>query len=194
MKANVDESTRDVADFLCIGAQKAGTTWLDSALRQHPDIWMPPMKEVHYFDYVHRPDFRKWILWHLRYTAKRDLKKIVNIQFNQALDWNSIKFLVDLIKHEHIYTDNWYRFIFSQCNNKLKGEITPEYSVIGVNGINHIKSLNSNVKIIYIIRDPIDRAWSQLKMNCSRKVSTDLSSIDLKIWFDSLYTTKIITD
>ncbi len=37
-------------DFLCIGAQRSGTTWLHHNLRQHPEIWMPPLKELHYFD------------------------------------------------------------------------------------------------------------------------------------------------
>ena len=37
-------------DFLGIGAPRAGTTWLWTVLRQHPQIWMPPRKELHYFD------------------------------------------------------------------------------------------------------------------------------------------------
>ena len=37
-------------DFIGIGAQKAGTTWLDRNLRAHPQIWMPERKELHYFD------------------------------------------------------------------------------------------------------------------------------------------------
>jgi hypothetical protein len=37
-------------DFLGIGAQKAGTTWLGRNLEAHPEVWMPRVKEVHYFD------------------------------------------------------------------------------------------------------------------------------------------------
>src|SRR5437762_2155968 len=37
-------------DFLCIGAQKAGTTWLYQQLESHPDFWMPPFKELHYLN------------------------------------------------------------------------------------------------------------------------------------------------
>ena len=37
-------------DFLVIGAQRAGTTWLHRVLRQHPSLWLPPVKELHYFD------------------------------------------------------------------------------------------------------------------------------------------------
>jgi hypothetical protein len=36
-------------DFIGIGAQKAGTTWLHRNIVDHPQIWIP-RKEVHYFD------------------------------------------------------------------------------------------------------------------------------------------------
>ncbi|MGD1948605.1 MAG: hypothetical protein ACFB14_03045 [Leptolyngbyaceae cyanobacterium] len=42
--------TSQAIDFLGIGAQKAGTTWLWSILKTHPDVWIPPKKELHYFD------------------------------------------------------------------------------------------------------------------------------------------------
>lgn len=38
-------------NFLIIGAQKAGTTFLYSVLRQHPQIIEPVHKEAHFFDY-----------------------------------------------------------------------------------------------------------------------------------------------
>lgn len=36
--------------FFCVGAGKAGTTWLWSLLRQHPSIMLPSIKEMHYFN------------------------------------------------------------------------------------------------------------------------------------------------
>ncbi|MFW6086905.1 MAG: hypothetical protein ACODAG_06855 [Myxococcota bacterium] len=42
---------RTLPNFLVIGAQKAGTTWLDQFLRTRPDIYVPPTrKEIWYFD------------------------------------------------------------------------------------------------------------------------------------------------
>ena len=38
--------------FVCVGAQKAGTTWLARVLEDHPEIFMTPVKEIHYFDHV----------------------------------------------------------------------------------------------------------------------------------------------
>ena len=37
-------------DFICIGAVKAGTSWLHRKLRLHPQVFMPLKKPVGYFD------------------------------------------------------------------------------------------------------------------------------------------------
>src|SRR5512135_1033055 len=41
-------------DFLCVGAQKAGTSWLYRQLELHADFWMPPLKELHYLDQLNK--------------------------------------------------------------------------------------------------------------------------------------------
>jgi len=38
--------------FLIVGAQRSGTTYLHHLLSQHPGVHMPPEKELHYFDLV----------------------------------------------------------------------------------------------------------------------------------------------
>ena len=48
-------------DFVVIGVQKSGTTWLARMLRQHPDVYMPG-EEVHYFDKKH--NYRKGEQWY----------------------------------------------------------------------------------------------------------------------------------
>jgi hypothetical protein len=37
-------------NFLVIGSEKCGTTWLYFCLKEHPEIFMPFIKEIHYFD------------------------------------------------------------------------------------------------------------------------------------------------
>lgn len=41
-------------DFLGIGAQKAGTTWLQVMLSQHPEIHFPLGKEVHFWNHQYK--------------------------------------------------------------------------------------------------------------------------------------------
>jgi hypothetical protein len=36
--------------FLFVGAERAGTTWFYTKLREHPDIFLPDTKELHFFN------------------------------------------------------------------------------------------------------------------------------------------------
>ncbi len=51
---------RVLPNFLIIGAQKSGTTYLMSALNQSPCVVAPALKEIHYFDV----NYRKGARWY----------------------------------------------------------------------------------------------------------------------------------
>lgn len=51
-------------DFLIIGAQKSGTTWLADQLSRHPGIYMAP-EEIHFFDKAR--NFSKGLEWYARH-------------------------------------------------------------------------------------------------------------------------------
>jgi len=55
-------------DFLIIGAQKAGTSWLHHQLRQHPDLYLPPDKDFEYFSY-RTPPATATATWQARFAA-----------------------------------------------------------------------------------------------------------------------------
>jgi len=61
-------------DFLIIGAQKAGTSWLWDMLNQHPGTALPKIKEIHYFGsselYARGPD------WYYEHFAQTDRSKV----------------------------------------------------------------------------------------------------------------------
>ena len=46
-------------DFICLGAQKAGTAWLSQCLQAHPNLWNPGIKELHFFDRASFTDTEK---------------------------------------------------------------------------------------------------------------------------------------
>jgi hypothetical protein len=50
--ANSKPVTRALPNFFIIGAAKSGTTSLHSYLDQHPDVYMPSLKEPHWFSRV----------------------------------------------------------------------------------------------------------------------------------------------
>lgn len=41
-------------DFMGIGAQRAGTTWIFHQLNAHPDVHIPPEKELHFWNHTPR--------------------------------------------------------------------------------------------------------------------------------------------
>ncbi|MBU3728531.1 MAG: sulfotransferase domain-containing protein [Phycisphaerales bacterium] len=51
----------DVVDFLGIGAQKCGTSWLHRQMSRHPQVTFPKGKEYHYWDTGEHPDADMWV-------------------------------------------------------------------------------------------------------------------------------------
>jgi hypothetical protein len=52
---------------------------------------------------------------------------------------------------------------------RLCGEITPEYSLLPDAGVAHVYRLNPQIKLILCFRDPIDRAWSHIRMSLKHR-------------------------
>lgn len=132
-------------DFLCVGAQKAGTSWLYRQLELHPDFWMPPVKELHYLDNLNRTKRR----WPPRSKDERD-----------ACFLESIK---DLSMRSHIDLDNYGR-LFRHKGPLLSGDISPAYSTLTDEIIERVADHFPNLKVVFLARDPVERAWSQLSM------------------------------
>lgn len=53
---------------------------------------------------------------------------------------------------------------FSEGADKIKGEVTPAYSILPKRKIEYISQVMPDVRLILILRNPIDRAWSRAKM------------------------------
>ena len=143
-------------DFLCIGAQKAGTGWLYEQLRSHPDFWMPPLKELHYFDRLGRartlPARKKRDRLEVAHGSARDQR---DTQFLEAMKTLCAQSEIDL---------PIYAALFAPKASLISGDITPGYSTLQDDIIERITAYFPKLKIIFIARDPVERAWSQLSM------------------------------
>lgn len=155
--------------FLCIGTQKSGTSWLFENLRYHPGIWMPPLKELHYFDHLYCKNNRSWSRWHVKQGVSRLLKQ--HVQNNEDnIDFVYVRYLLSIVT-EPMFSEVWYEQIFQRptAKGKIIGDITPEYCAVGNEGIRYVKQLLGEVNIIWLVRDPICRALSQVRMNAERR-------------------------
>ncbi|NQX87815.1 MAG: sulfotransferase [Halioglobus sp.] len=74
----------------------------------------------------------------------------------------------------------WYATYFLRAGSRIKGEITPAYSILPRERVREIVQFLPGVKIIYILRDPIERAWSGIRRRCwySKGRSADLCDVD----------------
>ena len=55
-------------NYLLIGAQKSGTSWLAEMLAEHPDVFRSEKKEIHFFNL--RENYGRGIDWYLRHFAE----------------------------------------------------------------------------------------------------------------------------
>lgn len=159
-----------------IGAQKAGTSWLSEMLAQHPKVWTPPFKEVQFFNHRFIPEHRDWLTWHFRRSkenlVRRHLAKGVPLTSEMA------EYLARMTSGK-MFTDRWYRQVFAPAPAGMRPiDITPEYSTLPEDGVDFIKKFLPKAQFVYILRHPVDRAISQLKMNLRRRNTTPATTAD----------------
>ena len=161
-------------DFLIIGAQKAGTTWLHRNLQAHPGIWMPKEKELHYFDektknkssLVDRVRGERAMDQRWRRQVRRQVGRYRQNFKPRNVAWDLNYFL-------RPYNDGWYASLFRQGRGKVTGEATPDYSIVGRDSVAHVREIMPEAKIIFMMRNPIERAWSQVLMDHRNEPNAD---------------------
>lgn len=137
-------------DFLCVGAQKAGTTWLFEQLNWHDDFWMPPLKEVNYFDHMSRSR-------HPERSARS------NLRLRDERDRRFLEAMENLCAQQHIDLD-LYAQLFAPKGSLLSGDVSPAYCIVPEEIIARIVDRFPELKVVFFARDPVERAWSDLSM------------------------------
>jgi len=153
--------------FLVIGAQKAGTTWLDRNLRTHPQIWLPPEKEVHFFDLPRPLPFVALLIAPVRaarhWTKARLARDLAKVRTGeQSLSWYLRYYFLPRSRR-------WYSSLFTPRAEQICGEITPRYATLPETEIKRIHRMMPDLKIVYLLREPIDRMWSDFAMFQGRR-------------------------
>lgn len=170
-------SRRRYPDFLGIGAQKAGTSWLHRNLASHPMIWLPPVKEVHYFDEAHIEAHRRWVSPHRQSKGRALLQNDRDLTPIGDRRPNRIALLETFV--EDPVSDDWYGRLFGFAKPaQICGEFTPEYSILPEAGIRHALRLAPDIKLILSLRDPIERCWSQIRMDDHRRNGSSRAELE----------------
>jgi len=120
-----------------VGAMKSGTTTLATLLARHPNIYMSRPKEPMFFS---RDD-----IWsHTHFFAQRPTEW-------QSFDW----------ERDHVRLTEEYLQLFENAQEgQLCGEASTQY-LAARRTAERIVRLNPEAKIIIMIRNPVDRAYSE---------------------------------
>ena len=121
---------RQGVSFLVCGAQKAGTTALAGYLRDHPQLFLPPQKELHHFD-------------------------------DERLAW------ADQAWARSLNSWLYHRAYRAAPAGRLWGEATPIYMYWQA-APERIWRYNPGMRLIVILRNPIERAYSHWAMEVGR--------------------------
>lgn len=162
-------STARFPDFLIVGPQRTGTTWLHANLREHPEVFLAEPKELFFFSRINNPD-------HPRFESN-DLEWYLSFFHDPLRRW--------LYKQWHAL-----RRYGRPYTPRVRGEATASYAALDPDVISEIAALRPDVKILFSVRDPVDRAWSHAKKdlarNRGRKVS-EVSDAEFEAFFRDPY-------
>jgi hypothetical protein len=169
VKASSDADLRYFPDFLIVGPQRTGTTWLHAHLRYHPQIMLSEPKELFFFSSLKQPDSPRHrsneLSWYLRF-------------FHEPLWRVGLRNAISLWRYRERYRP------------RVRGEATASYAALDQEIIQEIATLKPDIKVILMIRNPIDRAWSHAKKDLVRnrdRKFAEVSAVEFEQFFRDPY-------
>ena len=162
--------------FFGIGAQKCGTTWLHEYLRDHPDAKVPLVaKELHYWDAIRPPHVRPLgdiSAPGLRGRLRRAVERAVagaeqRVEMDRRETWKRALRSGDP-GHRH-YADLLFE---GRRSERAVGEITPAYALVETGTLAEMAALSPDARFFFVMRDPVARLLSALRMKVSRAKGT----------------------
>lgn len=141
-------------DLLCIGAQRSGTTWLHAALQRFPDFWLNPIKEFHQFDRHENLEV---------FRQHQALAALQTAYVNEAEPDVRRDRVRMLLRHAFLPMQSWDSYSASleaAPEAQIVCDFTPAYATLGDRAVAEILRVMPKVKVIFILRDPVDRAIS----------------------------------
>jgi hypothetical protein len=162
---------------ICIGAQRAGTTWLADYLRAHPEVHLSPIKEVHYFDARHAP---KWCLKYegemlaefQREAARLTLEVAADPALNHKLGAILLRLRMVADPSAYMKFMSW-----GSAGRRLLVDVTPDYAMIGEDGFRAMRDVHDDVRLVFRLRNPADRFWSTLRFNRTHNPRFDIDAM-----------------
>jgi hypothetical protein len=136
--------------FFIVGAAKAGTTSLYNYLKPHPEIYMSPIKEPNYFSKdIDTSKFTSFINKEVYIDLKSYFERLI-------LEERDVAFIKNL--------EDYMKLFRNVKDEMIIGEASTSYLYSKV-AAKEIKEKIPDAKIIIILRDPVERAFSHFLMD-----------------------------
>lgn len=164
--------TQEPTILFCVGATKAGTSWLYNYLSSHPDCHLRSIKELHYFDTLETGAFRHQIALQRRqaerlrerlWVAKGPGLRTATDKMSDVLDWHEVL-------QGQAENPSGYLSYLSQGrqDQSLVADITPSYALLPVQRLEKMAQMSGKTRFLYLMRDPVARLWSHVRMIARR--------------------------
>lgn len=167
----------DPTIMICVGATKAGTSSLYRYVHDHPDCYMRSIKEIQYFNTVDFNDYDRQYDVLARHRAS--LIERQNIAKKNENKWkvNNLQRQIDdieeMVRVLKLGDDGLNDYLFYLLDGiegrKVAGDITPGYALLSDERIAQMATMAPDVRFVFLMRDPIDRLWSHVRMQATRQ-------------------------
>ncbi len=156
--------------MLGVGATKSGTSWLHATLAAHPQCYFRSMKELHYFDAIENGKVDREI------AARRDEAQAIRerIALGRAKAGADLRLkdredLIALFERGD-NPDAYVEYLTTGHEGRaVVGEVTPAYSLVSEERLRAMSRLARDVRFVYLMRDPVARLWSHVRMIAGRR-------------------------
>lgn len=167
--------------LICIGTQKAGTTWLSDYMRSRPDVHAPLVKEVHYFDARFLP---KWCAKYEEEMLAEFQREVAGLTISTCGDPALQQKLAAMLLRFRMISDprEYMRFMnWGRRSAAVLFEATPDYAMLDRRGFSAMKQMSTDLRLVFLMRNPADRFWSSLRFN-----KTHRPDFEIDVMFDRL--------
>ncbi len=168
--------TKEPTLLFCIGATKAGTSWLYEHLYAHSECHLRSIKELRYFDTLENGLFDRE-LRRKRKTAESLRNRMVSAPKARMPELTAK--LQDVLDYQDVLTKGpsgakaYLAYLTAGANGSaLVADITPSYALLSKERFDHMAGVSPNVRFLYLLRDPVARLWSHVRMVATRGAKT----------------------
>ncbi len=155
--------------MLSAGCEKGGTSWLASYLDSHPQVAPPLMKELHVLEFHYNPEL-KAAKQRIRRERLRQMwwNPFLNFGIGERAAKTRANIALRLQLTESL--ENYRDYFLSLVDNDQHAtyDFTPKYSCLGADEFRQARRImreaGFDVKVIFLMRDPVERIWSMVRM------------------------------